>query len=185
MMEKVETTGDVLSQLVDIHLSRTWDTSSRLFFPHKHALSITLVNTHTAVKPKTIVLHVREVGDGSLWRLQVHVCVCVSGCLSALSPLYYTVGFLLTSKERHKKKKITVKQNVRDTLDELLTSSTHPHPAHTCTHSCSLSQLSLSPIFFSISTTTPPSLTPRSLSSPLFSLFPLSHCLWPRHQYKS
>ena len=93
------------------------------------------------------------------------VCVCVFVCvflvcLFALSPLVWPADFLLTSKARGKKKKekITVKHNVRDMLDELLTSSTHPHPFHTHNHtnahSCSLSQLSLPHL--SVTTLYPP-----------------------------
>ena len=89
------------------------------------------------------------------------VCVCVCVCFLSVSLHYHHSSGLWTScwrAKQGKKKKITVKQNVRDMLDELLTSSTHPHPFHTHNHtnahSCSLSQLSLPHL--SITTLYPP-----------------------------
>ena len=96
--------------------------------------------------------------------VSVCVCVCVRVCVSCLSLCIITPRLACglpvdeQSKGKKKKEKMTVKHNVRDMLDELLTSSTHPHPFHTHNHtnahSCSLSQLSLPHL--SVTTLYPP-----------------------------
>lgn len=101
--------------------------------------------------------------------------LCV--CFLSVSLHYHPSSGLWTScwrAKQGKKKKITVKQNVRDMLDELLTSSTHPHPFHTHNHtnahSCSLSQLSPPSLYYNPLSAPPPLHSASFLSVTAFDL---------------